>query len=68
LPDKSITQVNSKAVMPNPIANQESMHNKQRTTTNLLPSQVGQRQGLIATGSYKGDQCMLAFPLHSLHM
>jgi len=34
LPDKSITQVNSKAVMPNPIANQESMHNKQRTTTN----------------------------------
>jgi hypothetical protein len=55
-------------MMPNPIANQESMHNKQRTTTNLLPSQVGQRQGLIATGSYKGDQCMLAFPLHSLHM
>ncbi|PON78441.1 LOW QUALITY PROTEIN: hypothetical protein PanWU01x14_020790 [Parasponia andersonii] len=36
--------------------------------TNLFPSHVGHKQGLMATGSYKGDHSMVAFPLHSLHM
>lgn len=33
----------------------------------MLPSHVGHTQGLVTTGSYKGDHSMVESPLHSRH-
>jgi hypothetical protein len=40
---------------------------QKKKKANLVPSQVGQRHGLMNTGSKSGDHSTVELPLQSLH-